>query len=469
MNKNIIYLENVPNLTPNATKEKYIKMKIALMSMPVSQKIDNSSMHTMPPMALYLLAAVLKQDSHIVKIVDPVHFMYYRPYKDNMNFNEFVTQSIEDIDVICISSNTLNWPSNKLLIKTIREINKKITIVLGGLHSSYFYDYIINSNDVDFIIREEGEKSLPRLIKALENNEDLMNVPGLVYRQNNKAATNEPIEVTKQEIQQTPMPSYELMPHKIYPVMPIMTSRGCKYGCRFCSIPRKHRWVGFDAEWVIDYVKNVIDKYMGCFLYNHIYFTDDCFTADPRRAIRILEEVLQLDINLTIEARAMDLQNVDLLKVLASNKISRIAIGVESGYNSGLKKVKKGLTIEDLNWTLELLKKYDLTKKAWFSFIYCFPWETVEDCLKTIDYAASIVKKYDVSVNMNHLYLYPSQIWEERAEYNINVNEDIFDEDSLFGDSVFYKTHPNFTYSDINYIMKYILKYEEKGIILRSK
>ena len=248
-----------------------------------------------------------------------------------------------------------------------------------------------------------------------------------------------------------------------------MTSRGCRYGCRFCSVPRKYNWIGLDEEYVINYIKRITDKFSAKFLTNCIYFTDDCFTADSNRACKILDGIAPFDVNVSIEARARDLKSLELLKRLQSNKVQRIAIGVECGYNEGLKRINKGLTVEDVIEVLSLLKEHDLIEKAWCSFIYGFPWETVDDCVKTIDFAAYIVKNFGVKVNINMLSLFPSQIWNERKEYGIEVDESHFDTETLTSESGFFTTHPNFSYSDVNFLLKRIYDYEAKNIVLRSK
>lgn len=67
------------------------------------------------------------------------------------------------------------------------------------------------------------------------------------------------------------------------------------------------------------------------------------------------------------------------------------------------------------------------------------------------------------------LSLFPSQIWNERKEYGIEVDESHFDTETLTSESGFFTTHPNFSYSDVNFLLKRIYDYEAKNIVLRSK
>ena len=69
---------------------------------------------------------------------------------------------------------------------------------MGGLHVSYFYKYTMQTNEIDYIVRDEGEISLVALIDALAvNSSDIRDIPGLVYRHNGEILTNEPVVLTR--------------------------------------------------------------------------------------------------------------------------------------------------------------------------------------------------------------------------------------------------------------------------------
>ncbi len=50
-----------------------------------------------------------------------------------------------------------------------------------------------------------------------------------------------------------------------------------------------------------------------------------------------------------------------------------------------MKKIRKGLTVEQLFSALEILKQYQFDKHCFLSFIIGFPWETMEMINKTLD------------------------------------------------------------------------------------
>lgn len=159
-----------------------------------------------------------------------------------------------------------------------------------------------------------------------------------------------------------------------------------------------------------------------------------------------------------------------LLEHMQDKKIKRIAVGVESGTNIGLKQINKGLTIEQLEMTLKYMENYDVISKGYFSFIIGFPWDTFDTCMATIEYAVSILKRYGPGlVNLNWLYLFPSQIWEERKKYGITLSEDIFDDFYYLTDPYVAKMiRPNLKEYEMKYIQDKIAYYADIGYSLQN-
>ena len=70
-----------------------------------------------------------------------------------------------------------------------------------------------------------------------------------------------------------------------------------------------------------------------------------------------------------IEARVTDILKNQILQNIPLQMVSSMQIGVECGYNEGLKKIRKGLTVEQLFSALEILKQYQFDKHC-FLFLY---------------------------------------------------------------------------------------------------
>ncbi len=453
-------------------------MKVLLMSPPVHHSINSMSMNSMPTTAIYLLSSVLQSHGHEVTVIDNYYMRKFNPIELNVEaFLKFLTPYLKKAELIGISSNTLNWSMAKFILGLIKNQVPEIPVVLGGLHPSYFADYIMQSTECDFILTGEGEITLPQLAKKIQDEGTHTNfgdIDNLYWRWDGKIISNKSGAFLNVDVlEKTAFPDYSQMPPNVYPIMPISTSRGCKFGCKFCSVPRKFNWIGHNEQYVINKISKLWSLYHDRFSQRAIYFTDDCFTADPCRATNILFEVLSTigDIeSIILEARANDLRSPILLQQLQNKRIKRIAVGVESGSNLGLKKINKGLTIEQLELTLKYMEEYNVISKGYFSFIIGFPWDTLETCMETIEYAASILRRYGPGlVNLNWFYLFPSQIWMEREKYGINLSENIFDDFCYLTNPHITKViRPNLKKYEMRYIQDKLTYYADLGYSLQN-
>ena len=237
------------------------------------------------------------------------------------------------------------------------------------------------------------------------------------------------------------------------------------------AIEDKHKWRGLTEQHVVDNVISQIEtvKEKTKSNYAKIYFVDDCFTANIERAKNILNLLAEKnsDLRISFEARVTDLIYTGFLDNIPGTIIDNIQIGVEAGYDEGLKKVRKGITIAQLEECAEHLYELDLQNKTFFSFIIGFPWETIKEIKNTISEAAYLYDNFKILANINWLWLMPSDLWNERENYGIRVDESIFDEPLWFIDKEYFmKSHPNITMDDVRAVEELIECYSRKGIKL---
>lgn len=451
-------------------------MKILFCAMPVHYLNQSKSMNTAPNTALYYLSSILREQGNDVTILDPSELL--RSVSNENQMKDFLMKQTINNEIVCFTSNTLNWALTKLATTIIKkELGNKIKVILGGIHPSYFQREIMESCDVDYILRGEGDKTLSLLIKAIESGDEPENISGLAWRKGSKCVINQVYETVHiEDYKNFALANYDAMPEDTYTIFPIETSRGCRFACDFCSIPHKNNWKPFPADIVIQRANFLLKKYKKKFITNQVFLTDDCFTFDIERALYIVNgiSIENPEVEFIIEARATDILLQDSEKVLELYKkgtIIRLATGVECGYNEGLKRIHKGLTIEQLENMMQFLAENNIIHKAFYSFIIGFPWESLDDCIKTIDYAASIVRRFgNGMVNINWLWLLPSKIWEERKKYGIDVEADIFDKLNYgMGYEMFEITHPNISMGTMKYVTSIIEEYAEEGISLNSQ
>lgn len=401
---------------------------------------------TYPAMAVYLLSGALRKRGYNVRIVDPV---VYSAGVDADLYREIEAKLIERIkpeDIVCISSNTFNWAIARIAIFIIK---KKIgaTVVLGGLHPSVFFEDIMQQTPVDYIIRGEGDSALGDLIDRIVDGRDIGELPGISYRKNGAVIHNQGYNIASiEEMEEYPEPMFEMLPEEKYNVIPIETSRGCLFSCAFCSIPFRNKRRIFKDEIILQQIE-YCKKYSRKLMYSRqVNLLDDCFSFDSERVQRIIAMFSNdtSGFRLSIEARINDLLKDDLVDMLSSECIYNIQIGVECGYDRGLKLVGKGTDIQRLYRCAEKLYNNGLSDIAFFSFIIGFPWEGEDEINQTLDTIQDICTRFNATVSLNWLIMLPSRLYDRQEEYGMNISSDIYGKLCWYCDKdIFYKTHPS--------------------------
>ncbi|MFD6464038.1 B12-binding domain-containing radical SAM protein, partial [Streptomyces roseolus] len=156
----------------------------------------------------------------------------------------------------------------------------------------------------------DAEDSIVDLADALSvdaTNEELTRVPGLVFRDGSgiRATSPAPPEMELDRYGQPDRSIFDMRPYLDYDYETVvMTARGCPSRCTFCSTTiagRTARWNS--PEHVADEMEAVAE--MG---FSSIFFGDDTFSGDPRRAVAICEEINRRRVTIpwTSNMRAQD-------------------------------------------------------------------------------------------------------------------------------------------------------------------
>jgi radical SAM superfamily enzyme YgiQ (UPF0313 family) len=154
-----------------------------------------------PPLGLATIAAMLPGEWN-KRLVD-------------LNVAQLKIKDLDWADYVFISAMIVQRASAQKVIAQARQAGKKI--VAGGPLFTAEYD---NFPEVDYLVLNEGEITLPRFLADLERGE-----PQHCYM------TDE-----YPDIRQTPVPIWNLVDFKQYDSMSIQFSRGCPFNCDFCNV-----------------------------------------------------------------------------------------------------------------------------------------------------------------------------------------------------------------------------------------
>lgn len=273
-----------------------------------------------------------------------------------------------EADVVGISCFTFGRVNALRTAALARRILPAATVVAGGPHATFFPDQVLSCGNVDIVVTGEGEATMVELAEALERGADLGEVPGIVYRKGQDIVTTAPRSRTE-NLDTFPFPSYETFDlsqykspeipwcYERYPSTHVITSRGCPFTCRFCSVNRF-----FNGNWAFRSPGNVVDELevlsndLGV---RHVYFSDDLFSLRPERVIRICKEILDRKLELVWMAETrVDCVDGEMLHWMRRAGCYRVYYGVESGSPAILRAINKRFTVR------QVAAAFDLTHKA---------------------------------------------------------------------------------------------------------
>ncbi|MFA6410769.1 MAG: radical SAM protein [Candidatus Buchananbacteria bacterium] len=368
-------------------------MKIVLVNPPISKIIDPSlpailleEEDAMPPLGLMYLAAFLEKNSnHQVEILDC--------QVEKIN-HEQLAEVIKEKkpDAVGITAMTFTLLDVISAVQIIKKIDPSIKIILGGPHVHIYPEETITIKDVDYVVIGEGELPLKELLDSISNHQDLYQVKGIVFKDQEKIVNNGarlPIE----NLDTLPFPARHLTPYKKYssslakrfPVTTMFTSRGCPYRCLFCDRP--HLGKMFRAR----SAKNVVDEMEICAQMGikEIFIYDDTFAVDRQRVFDICDDIKKrkLDISWDIRTRVNTVDQ-EILLALKSAGCQRIHYGVEAGTAKILEVLRKGITIEMAQKAFFITRKIGIQTLGYF--MIGSPTETRQDVLETIKVAKKL-------------------------------------------------------------------------------
>lgn len=262
--------------------------------------------------------------------------------------------------------------------KRIKTALPKTKIVMGGLWYSAMPTQTLEEHSyIDFVVMGE-EESFYDLIAAVDKGKKIEDVPGVSSRVNGKVVMG-PHRVLSTDLDSLPLPAYDLFPMDRYvghthwkPFVEVVSSRGCPSACTFC-----YEWDQYDPrspqdflKWRAKSPKRVIEELE--LLYRKfgvkvVVIQDDNFNVDPKRVEEFCN--LKLDKENPIKwvslGRAVDWVNCE--KILPLMKQTGLFIGVfgiEVTTPEELKKIAKGITIDQIRKTIEILRKNEVAVVA---------------------------------------------------------------------------------------------------------
>jgi radical SAM superfamily enzyme YgiQ (UPF0313 family) len=230
---------------------------------------------------------------------------------------------------------------------------------------------------------------------------DLGHVKGLVWRDAGKITLN-PDRPFIDSLDDLPLPRHDMLPLDKYripmlkgPYSFVVTSRGCPAGCRFCI---KHVSYGSSVrlrspESIMDEIRILYDLGL-----RNVHMYTDLFTVNREQVIGLCRLLIEsgMQIRWTCNSR-VDFVDQEMLQQMAQAGCWTISWGIESGNEEILKRVRKGIRLEQVQQALKWSKEAGI--QNWGYFIIGLPGETEQTIQDTIAFA----KRLPLDIALFHI------------------------------------------------------------------
>ena len=306
------------------------------------------------PLWLAYCAGVLEKEGFEVSLIDAPARGFN--LEDVIRFAQNLRPGL-----IVLDTSTPSILNDVRVAEKLKSLLPQSFVVLVGTHVSALPEEIMmKSESIDGIARREYESTIRDLAHVLVNNDsplprrgELENIKGLFFRFNGELIHN-PDRPYIANLDELPWVSRVYRkhlnirdyfnPNALYPMVTLVTSRGCPFRCTFCVYPQTltgRRYRFRSIEDVVDEMEFVAREFPEA---RSIFFEDDTLTANKKRCLGFADAILERGIKISWTANSrVDLDLETMMRVKAAG-CRELCVGFESGDQDVLASINK--TIE---------------------------------------------------------------------------------------------------------------------------
>ncbi|MBI2852620.1 MAG: B12-binding domain-containing radical SAM protein [Chloroflexi bacterium] len=293
------------------------------------------------------IAGLLDSLGHNVRIAEG--------FLDEMTYEEIYQQVIAFAPPVLGVHIVYNWEDNRQLFAFLKRLNAEglVEKIAGyGYYPTFAYQEILKScPEFDGLIIGEPEQTFAEWLETGAP------VPGMVWVDAVGQTQMQHREVNR-DLDALPDPIRSEAMLRMGEVN-IESSRGCYGRCTFCYINPYYGagpcWRPKSPERVMQEIDRIIARHGAV----KFYFTDPNFFGPGKqgqaRVTKLATMLKERKIRFGIEARVNDIHQ-DTIAALVDAGLEELLIGLESGRNDSLKRLKKMTTVEQNERALRILR-----------------------------------------------------------------------------------------------------------------
>ena len=305
----------------------------------------------LPPLALAILNG-LTPKHHNVRVVNDI--------VENIDFSS-------DYDLVAITAMTTQIGRAYQIADKFRETGVKV--IIGGIHATVLPDEA--KEHADSVVIGEADNIWEDILIDFEENQ---------YKEFYQ-------DTSRPDLQKLILPRWDNMNLNIYPKprghklpkMPLFTTRGCVFNCKFCSVSKY-----FGRTYRFKPISHVVKEI------EHIdtksyFFVDDNIACNVDYSRELFNTLINKNINWLSQISTTVLKTPELIDLAAKSGCTSLFIGIESINRESLKSVSKGFNkIEEYEELFARLRKVGI--KPFVSIIFGLDEDTPDQFKLTIDF-----------------------------------------------------------------------------------
>jgi radical SAM superfamily enzyme YgiQ (UPF0313 family) len=344
--------------------------------------------------------------------------------------------------IVAVYEDDFNFLS-KMCLTRMREVAwemAKAARAAGAIAIAHGSDSTDNSvlfleNGFDYVLCGEAEGTLAELCIAILRGEEVPEIHGLVRLGENGHPIQSSHRLAKNsawaELSAPSRDLIDLEPYRTawieahgYFSTNMVSSRGCPYRCNWCAKPISGNKFHLRPAAAVAEEMNLLKVRYGV---QHIWFGDDVFALNQHWVQQFAEEVTKRDaaIPFKIQSRA-DLMSEHTVQYLKAAGCAEIWMGVESGAQTVLNAMDKGLSLSSVIAARHRLKETGI--RACYFLQFGYPGETWAELQETIAFVRE-TRPDDIGISLS--YPLPGTVFYEQVRTQLGQKRNWTDSDDL--------------------------------------
>jgi anaerobic magnesium-protoporphyrin IX monomethyl ester cyclase len=339
-------------------------MQILLINPPHPSIGSRIPQEHLPPLGLLSVGGPLIDAGYQVRLLDAE----FGPMPTREIIGR-VREFAPDAVLIGHSGSTSGHPVIADLTRALRTALPRVRMIYGGVFPTYRWRQILQEEQqIDIIVRGEGEETALQVIRALETSTPLETLRGIAYRKQGVPFATSPAPLINDL--DAYRVGWELIDPSRYSywgnrrAVVVQFSRGCPHSCNYCGQrPFWQRWRHRDPR-----------KFAAELAWLHrtygvevVNFADENPTASRLAWRAFLEALIAEAVPLILvgSTRADDIvRDADLLHLYKKAGVARFLLGIESYDEETLRKIQKGSVMAKDREAIRLLRQHDIMSMA---------------------------------------------------------------------------------------------------------